>query len=180
MRGEQIAEAHASEKGLNNEEVRGRWRCHQRLAPRVSFNLGQRARQCVWIAGPVRSGIVGSVFARTRNGELNQHRGEWRENNHGDGRDASASAALFAVASAHAAEDHSPLGNVGQESDCPRERGRDRTDQDVAIADVAEFVGDHALEFVVIEQTENALRDRDGSVMRDCVQWQRRWANRSG
>src|SRR6185369_17833936 len=44
--------------------------------------------------------------------------------------------------------------------------GGDRADQDVAVVDVPEFVREHALEFLFVEQVQNACGDGDGGVLR--------------
>ena len=45
------------------------------------------------------------------------------------------------------------------------DRGRDRPDQDVAVADVAELVGEHAAQLVLVEHLQDALRDRHDRVV---------------
>ena len=64
-----------------------------------------------------------------------------------------ASAAAI-VAIAHSAE----VGAVAQPGDRAGDGGGDRTDQDVAVVHVAQFVGQHAFEFLVVEQIQDALR----------------------
>ena len=54
----------------------------------------------------------------------------------------------------------------GKASDGAGQSGRDRTDEDVAIAHVAEFMSEHAFQFIVVEQSEDALGYGDGSVVR--------------
>ena len=48
----------------------------------------------------------------------------------------------------------------------PAKSSGDRTDENVAIAHVAEFMSDHAFQFVVGEESENALGYGDGGVIR--------------
>src|SRR5208282_3776960 len=98
-------------------------------------------------------------------GELDQHRCEGSEKDHGNGCDAAASAAIVAFA-AHAAKNHAPAGNRCEKSDGAGQCGRNRADQDVAIAHVAQLVGEHAFEFFIVEQTEDALGYGGGGVVR--------------
>ena len=65
-----------------------------------------------------------------------------------------------------------------QISDRSGDGRRDRTDQDVAIVDVAEFVRQHAFEFLIIEQIQNPLGHCDRSVLADCARSRKRSANR--
>ena len=41
-------------------------------------------------------------------------------------------------------------------------------DEDVAVADVADLVGEHAAQLVPVEHLEDALGDGDGRVARGC------------
>ena len=59
-----------------------------------------------------------------------------------------------------------PEQHVGDVGDRAADRGGDRLDQDVAVADVAELVGEHAAQLVLGEQLEDALGDRDRRVLR--------------
>src|ERR1017187_2762505 len=88
----------------------GRWARYERALFGIGVDLRQGAGQGVGIAGPVGSGVVGSVFAGARDGELDQHGCEWGEEDHGNGCDATASAAIVAAA-AHAAKNHAPASN---------------------------------------------------------------------
>src|SRR5436190_12560267 len=106
----------------------------------------------------MRSGFVGLVFARSRDCQLNQHGGDGSEKEHQ--QSAKASAAIVAVTFV-SAKDHSPARNLGEVGDSSGDGGRNRTDQDVAIANVAEFVGQYAFEFFVGEQSRNSVSHRD-------------------
>ena len=41
----------------------------------------------------------------------------------------------------------------------------DRRDEDVAVADVGDLVGEHAAQFVLVDDLQQALRDRDRGVV---------------
>ena len=58
-----------------------------------------------------------------------------------------ATAAFIAIA--HAAEEHAKAGEIGNRAS--QSRG-DGADQDVTIADVSEFMREHAFQFLIVEQ----------------------------
>src|ERR1700733_932691 len=110
MTREQVAEAHSTQERGDDEKMRGGWARYQRQAVRVAFDFRQSAGQRIWIPSPMGSRVVSAVFSRARPRELDQHGRQWREEDHGNRRDAAAFASVFALA-AHAAENHSPLGD---------------------------------------------------------------------
>ena len=71
-----------------------------------------------------------------------------------------------AIAASVAAENHSPAANVREIRDRAGKSRGDRADQNVAVADVAEFVGQHAFQFFVSQQIENALGHGNRSMLR--------------
>ena len=73
---------------------------------------------------------------------------------------------LFVAPPAKTAEDHRPLRHMWQHADGAGECCGDRADQNVAIANVTEFVRHHALEFVPGEQLQDSLGRRNGSMLR--------------
>src|SRR5208282_812672 len=95
--------------------MRGRWACYERALFGIGVDLRQGAGEGVGITGPVGSGVIGSVLAGARDGELDEHGSEWSEEDHGDGCDA-ASVAIVAAA-AHAAKNHSPAGDRSEVGD---------------------------------------------------------------
>src|SRR5271154_3318831 len=98
----------------------------------------------------MRAGGIGLIFARTRDSELNQGGCDGSYEQHEQSGEAAPSAVVTFTA-AVAAEDHGPLSHAGQHGDCARERGGYRTDQDVAVVDVAKLVSKHAFELFVIQ-----------------------------
>src|SRR3981081_3917572 len=89
--------------------MRGGWAGYQRQPLGIGFYLREGAGQGGGIASPVGSGGGGTVFAGAGDGELNQHGCEGGEDDHGNGGDPAASAAIVALAS-HATKNHSPAG----------------------------------------------------------------------
>src|SRR5579884_1113531 len=116
--------------------MRSRWRRRKRQALRVGVKFGQRAGKSIGISSKVCAGLIGLVFARTRNSELDEHRRKRRKEQHCQGAEAAATSFLTIIAVA--AEDHSPAGDLREISDCAGDRSGNRADQDVAIADMAE------------------------------------------
>ncbi len=112
----------------------------------------------------MRAGGIGLVFARARNGHLDEHCGNGSEDHHGQRAEDAASAIAIAVAAA-AAEHGGPSGHARQDGDGSGKGGGNGADEDVAVADMAEFVRQHAFQFVVVEQIENAGGDGDGGVI---------------
>src|SRR5579863_10776429 len=96
---EEAAETHSAEEWLNDEQMRGRRSRLHRQAARVSVDLLQCAGQRIGIAGGVRAGGVGLIFARTRNSKLNQAGGDGGDEQHKERGQASAVAAIAITAS---------------------------------------------------------------------------------
>ena len=104
----------------------------------------------------MRAGFIGLVFTRARDRQLDQHGGNGREDDH-EQRRQSATVTII-VTTAESAKQSGPITHTGHESNRAREGSSNRTDEDVTIAYVPEFVGQHALQFLIIQQIENALR----------------------
>ena len=114
------------------------------------------------------------VLAAAADRHLDDAGGERAED---DQRQARQHVAALAVAPA---EQHRQLREVGQERDDGRERGGDRADEDVAVADVRELVAEHAAQLALVEQLEDALGDADGGVLRVAARSRRRSARAWG
>src|SRR5271170_6071182 len=131
----------------------------------VGAELFKSAHQTVGMPDHLRARSVRLIFALTGNPQLKQCRGDRSQNKREQGRDSVASA-LVATPAAHSAENHAPATHVAKPSDGAGNRGGNRRSKDVVVADVGEFMGDHAFEFFVVHQFHQALRDGDGSVTR--------------
>ena len=98
----------------------------------------------------MRAGGVGLIFAGTRNRKLDQHGGNWSQNEHEKSTDAAA-AAFVPVASAKEQSE------ARQKRDSASNCGCDRADQNVAVTHMAKLMGQDAGEFFIVEQIEDAL-----------------------
>src|SRR5205807_10064556 len=107
MRREQVADVHP-QQWLNDKQVCRRGRRHHRHSLRVGVQFSQGARQRVRVPGEVCSRFVGLIFARSGDGQLDQHGCEWRQNHHGQRGKASAPS-LFAITTS--TEEHSEAGS---------------------------------------------------------------------
>ena len=92
----------------------------------------------------MRPGFVRLIFSRTRNRKLDEHSRDRRQDQHQ--QRTGTTAAIVAVA--HAAEEETKAGDI---RDRAGNRGRDRTDQDVPIIDVSQFVRQHAFQLFIIQ-----------------------------
>jgi len=95
------------------------------------------------IAGHVRASFVGHVLARTRNGKLNEPLPRWSKEQHQQGADGTASATI-AVVAAGSAEEATRNIPCAQMVMAPAMVARHRADQDVPVAHVTQFMGEHA------------------------------------
>ena len=82
-------------------------------------------------------------------------------------------AAFFVVAAVEPAEDGGPLRHVGDHHDDPGQGRGNRADQDVAVLDVGEFVGQHTGQFALGHDAQNTLGDRDRGVLRVAARGER-------
>ena len=142
---------------MNMCAVEGEASIGMRLRPGLEFL--QSADQRVRRADILGAGRIGVVLPRTRNRHLNQHRRDRRQNHHGDRRHRAS--AILVIAAAAEPERH-----AGQERNGPGDHRGHRTDQDVAMQYVAQFVRDHALQFVVGHQPQNAGGEGQRRVLR--------------
>ena len=154
-----------AEKGVDDEHMR----CglvavvHGHLAA-VALNFLQRVGQGQGLVADSGAGLVGQVFARTRDAHLNEHGGHG--SNQRDEQRGQRVGSAFLVVSAADAEDRGPLRHGGQVHHHRGHDARDTGNQDVAVFDVSEFVGQHAAQFVRVEQPQNALGHTDHTVFR--------------
>ena len=76
------------------------------------------------------------------------------------------SAAIHAAAviAAATAEETGPAFDLRQQSDRSGERGRNGTGEDVTIFHMPQLVSEHPFQLFVVEQIQNALGHRDGSM----------------
>ena len=103
--------------------------------------------------------VSSAAYSRdARNRHLDHHGGNRGQDQHEQTAHGS-TAAIIAIA--HPAE----VGAVAQPGDGAGDGSGHRTDQDVAIVYVSQFVGQHAFEFFVVEQAQDALRDRNRGVL---------------
>ena len=75
------------------------------------------------------------------------------------------SAAIAVTVAAASTEHGGPSGHAGQDGDGSGKGRGDGADEDVAVADMAELVRQHAFQLVVVEQIENAGGDGDRGVI---------------
>src|SRR5215469_7506263 len=125
---------------LNDEHVRGGGSGLHRNTLRPPIELLQSVDERIrrtYIFG--RCGVR-VILARTRDGHLDDHGRDGREDQHEDGADAAAAAVVVALASAKPEKER----HAGEERDGGRNHGCDRTDQDVTMQHVAEFVRHNA------------------------------------
>ena len=101
------------------------------------------------------------VFARTRDGQLDEHGRDRREDHHGKATIGPPPRDRDRHGCRRKQERH-----AREHGDGAGEGRGDGTDEDVAISDVSEFVSEHAFEFVISEQAENAFRHGNGGVLR--------------
>ena len=114
--------------------------------------VGQRHRP----AEDLGADPVGLELPLARDGELDQHRADRREQQQRELRDR-----VAVVVAPPAAEQE----QVGQVADRAGDAGGERGDQHVAVLDVRQLVRDHALELLLRHVLEDAGRDRDDRVV---------------
>ena len=108
-----------------------------------------------------RRGRVREVLALPRDGELEQRRRDRGDDDHQQAADrAERVVVVVAAEEAHEEED------VRDRRDRAGDHRRDRRDEDVAVLDVRELVGEHAANLVAREVLQQPLRDRDRRVLR--------------
>ena len=120
----------------------------------------QRVHQAGRRAGNRGAAGVGGELARPRDRGLDQHRGERRED---DRREQGDGVRAAVVAVARAAEEHrKPRDHHDRRGD----RRGNRADQDVAMLDVRELVGDDAFQLLLVEDPHDAFGRGDRRVVR--------------
>ena len=139
---------------------RGRVDLHGSL-PVVAVELLQGASQGMGAAGDGGSGRIGLVFTAAGDGHLNQGRGQRGDNHH---RQGCHGIAVFVIAPA--AEDKSPLGHGCQVADGACHYRCHGADQDVPVTDMAQFMGNHSLQFLPAQYVHDAAGDGDGGMLR--------------
>src|ERR1700722_11490894 len=104
MSGEKIGERSGadSEKWLNDEQMRGRGAGLHRYAAGGGIEFLQGAGKGMGIAGEMRTGGIGLIFARARDGKLDQRCRDGSDDQHKERGQPSAAGA--AVASTEAAK----------------------------------------------------------------------------
>src|SRR5580704_2436275 len=121
-----------------------------REAAGVNVELRQRTGKGIRISGEVCAGRIRLVFARARHSKLNERGRNGGKDQHEQGAD-SASAPVVAVAASPSTKNHGPTSHTGQHGDGASYSGSDGTDEDVTVIHVAEFVGQDAFEFLIIQ-----------------------------
>ena len=154
---------------MNNDRV-GRVDVHRHLL-RVGVDLLQCAGER--FAVPEQFGTAAVGFELTRAGErrLEEHRGDRGEQHHQQGADHVAT--LVVVATAEERTEHR---DPRDEHDRHRHGRGNRRDQDVAVTDVGDLVGEHATELALVDDLEETLGDGDGRVLAGCGRWRKRSA----
>src|SRR5581483_8074304 len=135
VRAEEAREAHSGQR-VHDEEVSGRGARVQRKSLVRGLELLERRREGERVADGARARLVRRVLAAARDRELDERRGERREDHHGEELEPAAAVALVAL---HAAEDHRPASHRGEHHDGAGERRRDRRREEVAVLDVREL-----------------------------------------
>src|SRR6266571_9335810 len=140
----------APKKGLYDAQGRSRRRySRRRNAIVVPTQLLKGADQSVRVSHHPCAGLVGGILPLAGESQLQEHGGERGQNQHHQTKDSASSSASLTIVSVAVAEPRSPVRNPGNGAGngC-----RDRTDENVIVADVGKFMGDDAFEFVVIHQ----------------------------
>src|SRR5215472_325145 len=130
----------------------------------VRAELLKGTDQPVRVSDHACAGRVCGILPLPGEPQLQEHGGKWRENHHQQGEDSpAASSASLTIIPVAIAEPRSPVGNPsnGSGDGCS-----DRTDENVIVADVGEFVGNDAFQFVIIHQFEQTLGYRHRCVAR--------------
>ena len=162
MRVEEVQHTRASERMDDVERGRGRVDLHRRGGLRCPLQGRQRIGEGLALAQHASGSGVSEVLALARDAELQQRCSNWRDQDDEQSRDA-AERTVVVVA---AAEERRPEEDVADGGDGACDHGRDRRDQDVPVADVAELVREHAPDLVLRHQAHQALGDRHCGVLR--------------
>ena len=164
--GEQAGKHFARSERLKNVQVRHGGRDLHGDALRPLVDLVEGAGQALGIAGDARAGGISFIFARARNGQLDQRGRQRRQDHHGEhGQHAAPPVVAPAATAAKPSEqlgipDHAP-----NQSDGAGQCGHHGAGQDIAILHVPEFVRQHAFNFLVVADVQNAARHRHRGVI---------------
>ena len=109
----------------------------------------------------MRPGGIRLVLPGPGDGQLNECRRNGGKNEH---EQAAAVHTAPAIAGA-SAEKAGETGGLREQGDRAGERGCDGTGKDVTIPYMPQLVGEHAFQFLVIQQVENTLGDRNGCML---------------
>ena len=107
----------------------------------------------------MRPGLIRLIFAGTRNRKLNEHGRDRSQDQHQQ----RTPDATTIVAVSHAAKEETKAGQIRNRAG---NRRRDRTDQDIPIINVSQFVRQHAFQLFIAQQAKDAMSDRNRSVRR--------------
>ena len=110
-------------------------------------------------AGEMRTRGIGLVFARARDGHLDEHGRDGGEDGHEERADRAAPAAALVIAAAPAAEDGRPLRHLGEVRDGARDGGGDGHDERVPVSHVGQLVGEHPAELVLGHDAQDPFGD---------------------
>src|SRR5213076_2179676 len=104
------------------------------------------------VARQLGAAVVRSVLARPADGELDEERGDRQDDDGDERRDGVSALAVVAAA----AEDESPLRDLREVADRAGERGDDRHDERVAVANVPKLVSDARAQLTLSDEVEAA------------------------
>ena len=114
----------------------------------VVIDLRQGSGQGDGVVDHAAPFFVGHIFPRPGNAELDDRRSQGRY----DSRHQEGYRIAFPVVVTAAAEDGSPLGDVGNHAYGAGEAGHDSADEDIPMQDMAHFMGQDAADFIFIEE----------------------------
>src|SRR5437879_1343919 len=149
---------------IDDEQALGRRAPERnRSAPVLDFEFLQSRREGQWLADGLRPAVVRFVLPAPGDRELDEERGNRGDEHPDEGED---HCEAVAVPVARPSEEGVVPEHPGHDRERARDRGRRGHDQDVAVPDVGDFVGQDPAELVFAQDPEDALRDRDDGVRR--------------
>jgi hypothetical protein len=152
-------------EGIDDIHRRGNFISGGQLRGRVSGDFFKRTGQAFGVAREARCACVGEVFAPSGKGEIKQlchYRGQYRGDNcddqHNNGGLSASSAAggVSSPGTAHRAVKHTPQKNLREQDNRAEHYAGQRNVKYIAVKDVADFVGDDALQLIAIEPAEQS------------------------
>src|SRR6516164_1995000 len=154
------AQGARAKEGLHDAKRRSaRGDGRRRNALVVGAQFFEGTDEPVRIADHANAGFVGGILARSGEKQLQKERRKGGQKDHQDGRKPAAFALVIA---ATASKEHA---KPRQEGNRRSDGGGDGAGENVVVAHVREFVSDDAFEFIVVHDLEQALGNRDGSVI---------------